>query len=112
MIVKEGICYPDDRTPVVSVAGCSVVDDTRLRVSFKSGDIRVVDMSPLFSIPALAPLADPAVLRNFAIDHGILTWLDGELDVAPEWLLDHGQSEPYPDIEVPPLRVAEPDPAS
>lgn len=107
MIVKNGICYPDDMAPVLSVVGCAVLDDTHVRIRFDTGDVRVVDISPLAALPALAPLANPSVLRNFAIDHGVLTWLDGELDIAPEWLLDHGVPESYPAITVPPLSVAE-----
>lgn len=110
MIVKNGICYPDDIRPALSIVGCSVLDDTHLRVRFNTGDIRVVDITPLFSFPALARLKVPETFRAFSIDHGILTWLDGELDIAPEWLLDHGKSEQYPDITPPPLCVAEPDP--
>ena len=52
--------------------------------------VRIVDISPLFDFAALAPLKEPEVLRAFSIDHGILNWLDGEIDIAPEWLLDHG----------------------
>ena len=111
MIVKDGICYPDDMKPALSVVGCSVLDERHLRICFNSGDVRVVDVSPLFSIEALSPLGDPAVLRSFSIDHGILSWKDGELDIAPEWLFDHGKPERYPDIEFPPLSVAEPDPS-
>ena len=110
MIVKNGVCYPDDMAPALSVVGCSVLDDTHLRVQFSTGDVRVVDISPLFSIPALAPLKTPGILRAFSIDHGILTWLDGEIDIAPEWLFDHGKPERYPEIESPALCVAEPAP--
>ena len=110
MIVKNGVCYPDDMAPALSVVGCSVLDDTHLRVQFSTGDVRVVDISLLFSIPAFASLRTPGTLRAFSIDHGILTWLDGEIDIAPEWLFDHGKPERYPEIEVPPLCVAEPVP--
>ena len=61
----------------------------------------------LLPASALAPLGNPETLRNFALDHGVLTWLDGELDVAPEWLFDHGQPIAYPAVSVPPLSVAE-----
>ena len=107
MIVKNGICYPDDMAPVLKVVSCRAVGDTRLRVGFNNGEVREVDLSPLFSVPALAPLGDPEVLRNYTIDHGILTWLDGELDIAPEWLFDHGVPSAYSAVSVPPLSVAE-----
>ena len=107
MIVKNGICYPDDMAPVLKVVFCRAVGDSLMRVGFNNGDVRDFDVSPLFSVPALAPLGNPETLRNFALDHGVLTWLDGELDVAPEWLFDHGQPIAYPAVSVPPLSVAE-----
>ena len=44
MIVKNGICYPDDMAPALSVVGCAVLDDTHVRIRFNTGDIRVVDL--------------------------------------------------------------------
>ena len=87
MIVKNGICYPDDMAPVLKVVSCRVVGDSRLRVGFNNGDVRDVDVSPLFSVPALAPLGDPEVLRNYTIDHGV--------------------PSAYSAVSVPPLSVAE-----
>ena len=107
MIVKNGICYPDDMAPILKVVSCRMIGDSILRVGFNNGDVRDADVSPLFSVPALAPLGNPEVLRNFALDHGVLTWLDGELDIAPEWLFDHGEPFVYPAVSVPPLSVAE-----
>ena len=90
MIVKNGICYPDDMAPVLKVVSCRAVGDSRLRVGFNNGEVREVDLSPLFSVPALAPLGNPEIL-----------------DIAPEWLFDHGEPFVCPVVPVPPLSVAE-----
>ena len=34
-------------------------------------------------------LKDPAVFNNPVIEHGVLTWKNGEIDCAPEYLYDH-----------------------
>jgi hypothetical protein len=29
------------------------------------------------------------VFKTAAVDHGVVTWLDGEIDCAPEFLYEH-----------------------
>ena len=61
-----------------------MVDDLRMLVTFTIGETRLFDASPLLKMPAFAPLADPGVFRNYAIDHGVVCWPDGGIDLAPE----------------------------
>ena len=35
-------------------------------------------------------MKDESVLKQFEIQHGVLTWRDGNIDVAPEYLLEIG----------------------
>ena len=103
MVVKNGICHPElDNVPLHAI-GCSALGGRLLRVEFNDGSVKEVDLEPLLSLPAFSPLSDPAVFRAFSLDHGVVTWLDGEIDIAPEWLYDHGTSLTYSsaDVEVP-----------
>ena len=50
----------------------------------KSKHPELGDATELSDMPALAPLMDERVLEDFSIDRGVLTWLDGEIDIAPE----------------------------
>jgi hypothetical protein len=38
----------------------------------------------LLSYPAFQPLRDENVFRAVQVDHGVVTWMDGEIDIAPE----------------------------
>ena len=107
MLVKDGICYPNNQTPILSVAGCSIVDESRMRVRFSTGETRIVDVSPLFQIPIFASLKNRETLQAFSIDHGVLCWQDGDIDIAPEWLFDHGIKEVGSDISDTDIFVAE-----
>ncbi len=55
-----------------------------LRVTFSPGEKRLYDATPLLSYPAFQPLRDENVFRAVQVDHGVVTWMDGEIDIAPE----------------------------
>lgn len=111
MRIENGICRADgEGAKLLRVVGCREVGYPRLRVSFDNGEERETDISPLLGLPAFRPLADEAVFRAFAVEHGIVTWPGGDLDIAPEWLFDHGRPCPRSATEGLADRVAEPAP--
>lgn len=114
MFVENGICRPDTtETELLKVTGCQILGGKRLRVRFNTGDVRDADLTPLLAMPAFRPLETETVFHAFSIDHGIVCWQDGEIDLAPEWLFDHGIPVTLPGsaTEPPPCRVAENHPA-
>jgi hypothetical protein len=38
---------------------------------------------------AFEPLKDEAVFKAAVVDHGVVTWMDGEIDCAPEFMYKH-----------------------
>ena len=64
--------------------------DHKLWVRFTTGMAKIVDLAPLITTPAFAPLADEDVFRSVYIDYGVTVWKDGEIDIAPEFLYEHG----------------------
>lgn len=80
------------RKPLLKVVACRALEHPRLRIRFDTGEIRDTDLTPLLALPAFAALADEQSFQSFSLDHGIVTWLDGDLDIAPEWLFDHGET--------------------
>ena len=108
MVVRNGICYPDsDVKPLLKVVECRPLDGARLLVAFNNGETRDVDLSVLLNRPAFLQLADEEVFRSFSLDHGVVSWLGGEVDIAPEWLFDHGKPYRYPEVTVSAPCVAE-----
>lgn len=102
MRIENGICYPDAaRKPLLKIVSCRALSHPRLRVRFDTGEIRDADLTPLLALPAFAALADEQSFHSFSLDHGIVTWPDGDLDIAPEWLFDHGETVPAPPPGVP-----------
>jgi hypothetical protein len=84
MYELNGIAYASNPTPDIRVAGVRDVGNRCLVVTFTSGEERLLDTTELLSMSAFAPLSDPAVAASAKVDRGVLTWLDGAVDLAPE----------------------------
>ena len=52
-------------------------------VSFSTGETRLFDTT-LLQGSAFAPLADEKIFSNPVLVHGVITWNNGEIDIAPE----------------------------
>ena len=44
------------------------------------------------------PLSEPKVFQTAQVDHGLIVWLDGDIDIAPESVYAH--SFPYNDSSI------------
>ena len=73
----------------LSVTCVRPLDGYKLLVHFSTGESGVFDMEPLLDAPAFAPLKDKAEFDRVYIDFGVLTWLDGDADLAPEYVYEH-----------------------
>ena len=93
MYVVDGVAYAGELVSGIEIVAARVVDELSMLVEFSTGETRLFDAAYLLEMPAFAPLADKAVFDAFVIDHGVMTWLDGDIDLAPESLYAH--SFPY-----------------
>lgn len=92
MYVVDGIAYAGEQTPAIKVCGVRPMEDHRLWVRFNTGEAKVFDFSSLLQEPAFSPLSDPQIFAGVYIDYGVPMWLEGEVDIAPQYLYDHGES--------------------
>ncbi len=88
MFVKDGIVYGENITPELKVESVDLLDDLCMLVTFSTGETRLFDATTLLDFPAFAPLKDATVFNSAKIDHGILTWDDGAIDIAPMTLYE------------------------
>lgn len=86
MFAVDGYVYASEPTAGIKVTSARVVDDLCMLVTFSTGETRLLDATDLLAFEAFAPLEDRCVFEAFAIEHGVLTWLDGDIDIAPEGL--------------------------
>lgn len=65
-------------------------------VTFTTGEKRLFD-STLLSGKAFEPLKSEDVFKNVNVFHGVMTWNDGDIDIAPETVYE--MSYPYNAVE-------------
>lgn len=88
MYINNGYVYGGMPKEIPGIAEARALDDGIMILTFKNGETRLFD-STVLTGPVFAPLKDESVFKNFAIDHGVVTWLDGEIDCAPEYMYKH-----------------------
>ena len=65
--------------------------DYRLYLLFSNGEKKVFDASAFIdTYPAFKVLKDKSLFRDFKLDGWTVSWQDGTLDIAPEYLYEKG----------------------
>ena len=65
--------------------------DHWLMVTFSDGEKRLLS-ADMLSGSAFAPLANEWLFLHPTLFHGVMTWKNGEIDVAPEYVYNVGLS--------------------
>ena len=92
MYIQNGICYAGQYQDTLRVTEAKPLRGGMLLVTFSSGEKRLFDTTRLEG-SAFAPLADETVFNHPVLFHGVITWKDGEIDIAPETV--YRDSYPY-----------------
>ena len=88
MFEVNGILYAGSPKELLKIQDAKITGDKMLLLTFSSGEQRVFDAT------VFTPLNDPTVFSNFKIVHGAITWMDGEIDCAPEYMYEHSYAYP------------------
>ena len=88
MYIKNGIVYGGEPKEPIKVRQIKVLPDKMLLIRFNNGETRLFDATMLEG-PAYEPLRDENVFSEPVIDHGVVTWLQGAIDCAPEYMYRH-----------------------
>ena len=92
MYIENGIAYAGEPKIALKVCGIRPLPNYRLWVRFNTGVAKIVDFRPLLNSPAFVPLKDEKQFREVYIDYGVPVWLDGDIDIAPDYLYKIGIS--------------------
>lgn len=93
MFEVNGILYATSPKELLKIQSAKITGDKMLLLTFSSGEQRVFDATVLKG-EAFTPLNDPAVFNNFKIVHGAITWMNEEIDCAPEYMYAHSYAYP------------------
>ena len=95
MFVLNGIVYASEMNGDIQIVEAKPLDDMMMILTFSTGEKRLFDAAILTG-SAFEPLTDADTFKQCAVSDGVVTWMDGEIDCAPEYMYEH--SYPYPDI--------------
>ena len=92
MYIIDDVCYAGEAVSDIKVKEATVLRGSMLLITFFIGEQRLFDAT-LLTGSAFEPLKDEKTLADFTIFHGVMTWMNGEVDIAPETM--YADSYPY-----------------
>lgn len=92
MYIIDDVCYAGEATQDIKVKEASVLRGGMLLLTFSTGEQRLFDTT-LLTGSAFEPLKDEKILSEFKIFQGVMTWMNGEIDIAQETM--YADSYPY-----------------
>lgn len=89
MYIVDGIAIAGDAEKPITLLCVRPLDDYLLQVRFSDGRCGIFDASPLLDAPAFLPLKEKATFDRVYVDFGVPTWMNGDVDIAPEYVYAH-----------------------
>ena len=83
MYIVNNVCYTGKLVDSIKVTDVKPLRGGMMIVTFSTGEKRLLDTT-LLSGSAFKPLADEKIFNNPIIFHGVITWNNGQIDIAPE----------------------------
>ena len=77
---------------LIWITAAKVLEGHKLHLTFNNGACKVFYFAQVLAkgMPIFEPLKNLTVFRNIVLDGWTVTWQDGTIDIAPEYLYEHG----------------------
>ena len=77
---------------LIWITAAKVLEGHKLHLTFNNGACKVFDFAQVLAkgMPIFEPLKNLTVFRNIVLDGWTVTWQDGTIDIAPEYLYELG----------------------
>lgn len=72
----------------MDVISVKATADFQLELEFANGEYKRFDMKPLLKMKPWDGVANRKLFETVQVNYGTVTWLNGEIDIAPETLYD------------------------
>ena len=73
---------------MIKISDAKITGSMMMLITFSSGEKRVFD-AEILKGEVFSPLKDQNIFRNFKIVHGAITWMNEEIDCAPEYMYEN-----------------------
>ncbi len=89
-------------TPVIDnyddLVNAEYIEPFKIKCTFSNGKSGVVEMNHYYKKGGVfSKFANIEYFKSFYIDNGVLSWGEGEIDLAPETLYHAATGEPFPE---------------
>ncbi len=88
MYVKNGIVYANEPAEEIRISEAKPLPYGMLLLTFSTGEKRLFDTTTLTG-SAFKPLEDESVFNSVSVTHGFVSWQNGEIDCAPEFMYEN-----------------------
>jgi hypothetical protein len=88
MFEVNGIIYAKSSEDMIKIIDAKITGHRMMLLTFSSGEKRVFD-AQILNGEVFKPLDDNNIFSDFKISHGVVTWMNGEIDCAPEYMYKH-----------------------
>ncbi|MCQ2440771.1 MAG: DUF2442 domain-containing protein [Clostridia bacterium] len=89
MYIKDNIAFAGNFPEILKVVEIQPNGLYKLKITFNNGKKALFDFQNLLEFECYKPLADKNVFESVSLDRGIPIWLDGEIDISPEYLYEN-----------------------
>ena len=72
----------------IKVTDIKVLDDLIMIVTFSTGEQRLFDATCMLEYPAFKALENEKIFKSANVEYGVVTWDNGEIDLAPETMYE------------------------
>lgn len=96
MFISNGFVYGREKQESIKITDVEILPDRMMLLTFTSGERRLFDASILNS-GIYEGLKDDDIFNNPKIEYGVITWANGAIDCAPEFI--YNNSYEYPEDE-------------
>lgn len=97
MFIHNGIVYASEKGTQIQIIEAKPLDDMMMILTFSTGEKRLFDAT-ILNGPAFHRLSDPYIFKNCSVVHGVVTWMNEEIDCAPEYMYEN--SYVYNNMEI------------
>lgn len=88
MYLMNGIVYANEPTKDIKIKEVKPLSYGMLLLTFTSGEKRLFDTTILQG-SAFMPLSEEKVFRDISVSHGVVSWMNGDIDCAPEYMYEN-----------------------
>ncbi len=96
MYIENGICHAENPVDRIRVTDVRILEKMMMLVTFSTEEKRLFDASRLTG-SAFTPLGDEKIFSSPEIRHGVISWKNGEIDIAPETVYE--ESIPFDSVK-------------